>query len=140
LRGSLQFGGIYASTLRNEGTGILPAIDEALRIGREAHIPVENLAFQSGGKTKLGTHAEAIAKVNALERRGSTSRRTLTLTLPWFYDSSAFIPAVGPRRGTPSSSERLKDPQCAIRIRKDMLTPSDQWTTNAEIPAQKRSS
>jgi len=25
--------------MRNEGTGILPAIDEAVRIGREAHIP-----------------------------------------------------------------------------------------------------
>jgi len=34
-----KFGGIYATHMRNEGTGILPAIDEALRIGREAHSP-----------------------------------------------------------------------------------------------------
>src|SRR5438067_4345092 len=36
-----RFGGIYATHMRNEGTGILSAIDEALRIGREARIPVE---------------------------------------------------------------------------------------------------
>src|SRR2546430_10942496 len=36
-----KFGGIYATHMRNEGTGILPAIDAALRIGREGHIPAE---------------------------------------------------------------------------------------------------
>src|SRR5881398_2785179 len=35
-----KFGGIYATHMRNESDSILTAIDEALRIGREAHIPV----------------------------------------------------------------------------------------------------
>src|SRR5438270_6204317 len=34
-------GGIYSTHMRNESDSILKAIDEALRIGREAHIPVE---------------------------------------------------------------------------------------------------
>src|SRR2546427_2963786 len=36
-----KFGGIYATHMRNESDAVLTAIDEALRIGREAHIPVE---------------------------------------------------------------------------------------------------
>src|SRR6185503_10486536 len=36
-----KFGGIYASHIRNEGDTIIPALDEAFRIGREAKIPVE---------------------------------------------------------------------------------------------------
>ncbi len=36
-----KFGGIYATHMRNESDAILPAIDEALRIGREGHLPVE---------------------------------------------------------------------------------------------------
>src|SRR5207302_3894048 len=36
-----RFGGTYASHIRDEGNGILPALDEAFRIGREAGIPVE---------------------------------------------------------------------------------------------------
>ena len=33
-------GGIYATHMRDESNSVLDAIDEALRIGREAHIPV----------------------------------------------------------------------------------------------------
>src|SRR5436190_4864047 len=35
-----KFGGTYASHIRNEGDSIIPALDEAFRIGREANIPV----------------------------------------------------------------------------------------------------
>ncbi|PYU85850.1 MAG: dihydroorotase, partial [Acidobacteria bacterium] len=49
-----KFGGIYATHMRNEGTGILAAIDEALRIGREAHIPVEIWHLKVGGKPSWG--------------------------------------------------------------------------------------
>src|SRR5271156_6470010 len=37
-----KFGGIYSTHMRNEGDSVLEAIDEALRIGREARVPVEN--------------------------------------------------------------------------------------------------
>src|ERR1039457_2719476 len=36
-----KFGGVYASHIRDEGNGIIGALDEAFRIGREAKIPVE---------------------------------------------------------------------------------------------------
>jgi len=42
-----KFGGIYATHMRNEGSSVLEAIDEAVRIGREAHIPVEIWHFRS---------------------------------------------------------------------------------------------
>src|ERR1700726_1554787 len=46
-------GGIYASHMRNEGDSVLEAIDEALRIGREAHVPVEIWHIKVAGKKKL---------------------------------------------------------------------------------------
>src|SRR6185437_14411018 len=36
-----QYGGIYATHMRNEGDGEMEALAETARIGREAHIPVE---------------------------------------------------------------------------------------------------
>jgi N-acyl-D-amino-acid deacylase len=36
-----KFGGIYSTHMRNESDSVLESIDEALRIGREAHVPVE---------------------------------------------------------------------------------------------------
>jgi N-acyl-D-amino-acid deacylase len=36
-----RHGGVYATHMRSEGNAILAALDEAIRIGREARIPVE---------------------------------------------------------------------------------------------------
>src|ERR1035437_3948024 len=41
-----KFGGIYATHMRNESDSVLEAFDEAVRIGREAHIPVEIWHFK----------------------------------------------------------------------------------------------
>src|SRR6202022_4439224 len=60
-----KFGGIYATHMRNEGTGILPAIDEALRIGREAHIPVEIWPLKVGGKPSWGHLPKVVEKINS---------------------------------------------------------------------------
>ena len=128
-------GGIYATHMRNEGTGILPALDEALRIGREAHIPVEIWHFKVGGKPSWGRMPEAIAKVNAARAEGlDVSADTYAYTA-WFNDLSAFIPAWAHDGGNAKLIERLKDPEMRKRIRKDMLTPSDQWDNEwQEIP------
>jgi N-acyl-D-amino-acid deacylase len=130
-----KFGGIYATHMRNEGTGILAAIDEAVRIGREAHIPVEIWHFKVGGKPSWGHMPEAIAKVNAARAEGlDVSADTYAYTA-WFNDFSAFIPAWAHDGGNAKLIERLKDPSTRERIRKDMLTPSDQWDNEwQEIP------
>src|SRR5712691_2981882 len=130
-----KFGGIYATHMRNEGTGILAAIDEAVRIGREAHIPVEIWHFKVGGKPSWGHMSEAITKVNAARAEGlDVSADTYAYTA-WFNDFSAFIPAWTHDGGNTKLIERLKDSATRERIRKDMLTPSDQWDNEwQEIP------
>src|SRR5438128_289304 len=45
-----KFGGIYSTHMRNESSSVLEAIDEALRIGREAHVPVEIWHLKVAGK------------------------------------------------------------------------------------------
>src|SRR5437016_3911779 len=49
-----KFGGIYATHMRNESDSVLSAIDEALRIGREAHLPVEIWHIKVAGKKHWG--------------------------------------------------------------------------------------
>lgn len=39
-------GGLYTSHLRDEADGLVAAVDEAIRIGREAHLPVHILHFK----------------------------------------------------------------------------------------------
>jgi dihydroorotase/N-acyl-D-amino-acid deacylase len=130
-----KFGGIYATHMRNEGTGILPAIEEALRIGREAHIPVEIWHLKTGGKPSWGRMPEVVTKINAARAQGiDVSANTYAYTA-WFNDFSAFIPAWAHDGGNAKLIERLRDPAMRDRIRKDMLTPSDQWDNEwQEIP------
>src|SRR5271163_1370133 len=63
-------GGIYATHMRNESDTVLSAIDEALRIGRGAHIPVEIWHIKVAGKENWGRMPEVVAKINAARAEG----------------------------------------------------------------------
>ncbi len=130
-----RFGGIYATHIRNEGTGILAAIEEALRIGREARIPVEIWHLKVGGKPSWGHMPEVVAKINAARAQGLDVTADTYAYTAWFNDFSAFIPAWAHDGGNAKLIERLKDPVTRARIRTDMLTPSDKWDNEwQEIP------
>lgn len=130
-----KFGGIYATHMRNEGSALLPAIDEAVRIGREAHIPVEIWHFKVAGKPNWGRISEAIAKINAARAEGIDVTADTYAYTAWFNDFSAFIPPWAHDGGNAKLIERLKDPATRARIRKDMVTPSTQWDNEwQEIP------
>ena len=131
-----KFGGIYATHMRDESNSVLVAIDEALRIGQEAHIPVEIWHIKVAGKQNWGRMPEVVAKVNAARAQGiDVSANTYAYTA-WFNDLSAFIPQWAHDGGSAKLVERLKDPAMRARMRKDMETPSTEWDNEwLEIPS-----
>ena len=118
-----KFGGIYATHMRNEGDSVLQAIDEALRIGREAHIPVEIWHIKVAGKNNWGRMPQVVAKISAARAAGDDVTADTYAYTAWYNDFSAFIPPWAHDGGTAKLVERLKDPVTRARIRKDMLTP-----------------
>ncbi|MGO9128044.1 MAG: N-acyl-D-amino-acid deacylase family protein [Terriglobales bacterium] len=130
-----KLGGIYATHMRNESDAELPAIDEALRIGREAHIPVEIWHIKVAGKENWGRMPEVVAKINAARAQGiDVSANTYAYTAG-FNNLSAFIPQWAHDGGDAKLVERLKDPAARARMRKDMETPSTEWDNEwQEIP------
>src|SRR6202041_1343055 len=66
-----KFGGIYSTHMRNESDTVLESIDEALRIGREAHIPVEIWHLKVAGKNNWGRMPQVIAKIDQARAQGS---------------------------------------------------------------------
>jgi dihydroorotase/N-acyl-D-amino-acid deacylase len=130
-----KFGGIYSTHMRNESDTVLEAIDEALRIGREAHVPVEIWHIKVAGKNNWGRMPEVVAKINAARAAGADVTADTYAYTAWFNDFSAFIPAWAHDGGTAKLVERLKDPATRERIRKDMLTRSGDWDNEwQEIP------
>jgi N-acyl-D-amino-acid deacylase len=122
-----KFGGIYATHMRNESDAILPAIDEALRIGREGHLPVEIWHIKVAGKANWGRMPEVVAKINAARGQGMDVTADTYGYTAWFNDFSAFVPPWAHDGGNPKLIERLKDPTMRARMRKDMMTPSSDW-------------
>ena len=130
-----KFGGIYATHMRNEGDAVLTAIDETLRIGREAHIPVEIWHIKVAGKNNWGHMPDVVAKINSARSHGMDITADTYAYTAWFNSMSAFIPPWAHDGGDAKLIDRLKDPATRARIRKDMLTPSKEWDNEwQEIP------
>jgi N-acyl-D-amino-acid deacylase len=122
-----NFGGIYATHMRNESDSVLESIDEAVRIGREARIPVEIWHFKVAGKANFGRMPELVARVNKARAEGVDVEADTYAYTAWFNSMSAFVPAWAHDGGDAKLIERLKDPAARARIRKDMETPSKDW-------------
>src|SRR3989440_4294720 len=114
-------GGIYATHMRDESDSVLEAIDEALRIGREAHIPVEIWHIKVAGKKNWGRMPEVVAKINAARAAGADVSADTYAYTAWYNSFSAFIPPWAHDGGDLKLVERLKDPATRARIRKELL-------------------
>src|SRR6185436_8726592 len=106
-----KYGGIYATHMRSEAGTVLEALDEAIRIGREANIPVEIWHVKAAGRRNWGRMKEIVAKIEAA-RRGGVDITADTYAYPAWYNSlSAFIPPWAHDGGDNALVARLKDPK-----------------------------
>lgn len=130
-----KVGGIYATHMRNESDTVIEAIDEALRIGREAHIPVEIWHLKVAGKNNWGRMPEVVAKISQARAQGADISANTYAYPAWFNSMSAFVPPWAHDGGDAKLVERLRDPVIRARIRKDLETPSKDWDNEwQEIP------
>ncbi len=122
-----KMGGIYATHMRSEGDAIIPALDEAIRIGREGRIPVEIWHLKAAGKPNWGRMPEIIAHIEKARAAGVDIAADTYAYPAWFNTFSAFIPPWAHDGGDAKLIERLKDPAARARIRREMLEPSTAW-------------
>lgn len=65
-----RFGGIYISHVRDEADKTFAAFNEAIRIGKEGHLPVQISHIKLGSVAVWGKAGAAVALINAARRRG----------------------------------------------------------------------
>ena len=134
-RQAAQFGGIYATHMRSEGDGMLAALDEALRIGREAGIPVEIWHLKTAGRRNWGRMPEIVSRIEAARAGGTDVTADTYAYTAWYNDLSAFIPPWAHDGGNARLVARLRDPALRARIRKELLSASSDWDNEwEEIP------
>jgi N-acyl-D-amino-acid deacylase len=122
-----QYGGIYTSHIRNEGGGVMKAVDEAIAIGEGARLPVHILHIKVAGENNWGRMKELIDHIQAARDRGIeisadqypyiASATGLSTRLPeWTLDG-----------GIPKLVERLGDSAARTRILDEMRKTPYNW-------------
>ena len=130
-----KFGGVYATHMRSEGNDVLGALDEAIRIGREAPIPVEIWHIKAAGKPNWGRMPQIVAKIDSARASGVDITADTYAYPAWFNSMSAFVPPWAHDGGDKALIARLKDPAMRARMRKDMESNDGTWDNEwQEIP------
>lgn len=122
-----RYGGIYSTHMRSEQNGIMQALDETIRIGRDAHVPVEIWHLKTAGQSQWGKMKEVVAKIENARASGVDVTADTYAYTAWFNSFSAFVPPWAHDGGDAKLIERMKDPVTRARIRKDMTTQSTEW-------------
>jgi N-acyl-D-amino-acid deacylase len=122
-----QYGGLYASHMRSEGQSEMSAVDEAMRIGREAHLPVEIFHLKVSGKTRRGGMKDVVAKIQAARDSGLDIAADM---YPYVAGGTALASALPPWMADGGMSQllqRLRDPATRKRIVADMSEDHSDW-------------
>jgi N-acyl-D-amino-acid deacylase len=69
-RVTAPYGGIYISHVRDEAQRTFPSFEEALRIGREAKVPVQISHIKMGSKSVWGRAGDAVRLIEAARAAG----------------------------------------------------------------------
>jgi dihydroorotase/N-acyl-D-amino-acid deacylase len=126
-REAAALGGVYATHMRSEGADIDAALDETIRIGREARIPVEIWHIKVAGKPSWGRMPKVVARIDAARKSGVDIAADTYAYPAWFNSMSAFVPPWAHDGGSARLVERLQDPALRRRIRREMLEPKGNW-------------
>ncbi|MDA1164753.1 MAG: amidohydrolase family protein, partial [Planctomycetota bacterium] len=119
-----RHGGIYASHIRGEGTGLLTSVEEALQIGREASLPVHISHFKSSGRDAWGLVRQAAANIAEARRAGQPVTAD---QYPYIASSTSLaatlLPSWAREGGQDELVKRLDSDESGPRLR-DILTES----------------
>jgi N-acyl-D-amino-acid deacylase len=122
-----QYGGIYASHMRSEGQAEIQALDEAIEIGREAHLPVEIFHLKVSGKSRWGSMPKVVAKIQAARDSGLNMAASM---YPYLAGATALASCLPPwvaDGGTDKLLARLRDPAVRRRIKLEMAADHPGW-------------
>ncbi|HLF82874.1 MAG TPA: D-aminoacylase [Blastocatellia bacterium] len=122
-----RYGGVYATHMRNESNSIMPALDEAIRIGTEANIPVEIFHLKMAGKPNWGKMREVIARIEGARARGLDITADQYPYVAGATSLGANIPPWAHEGGTAKFVERLRDPATREKLKQEMRAPSSNW-------------
>jgi N-acyl-D-amino-acid deacylase len=121
---------IYASHMRSEGSGLIDAVRETIRIGREAGVKIQVSHIKTAGQQNWGKAGEVVSLLTEAIRSGvevTCDRYPYTASST---DLDAVLPAWAYAGGNEEELRRLRDEkerQNIARELKEQASPAGYW-------------
>jgi N-acyl-D-amino-acid deacylase len=116
-----QYGGVYATHMRNEGLAVEDSIREALEVGAQSGCPVEISHFKISSKKRWGASTASIKLVTDARARG----QQVTVDQYLYPAASTGIGILFPSSlfegGNDKAKERIADPETRARVVREVL-------------------
>jgi N-acyl-D-amino-acid deacylase len=122
-----EFGGIYASHMRNEGKGIFEALDELITIAREADIPAEIYHLKISYPPFWDRFDDVLEVIEEARRSGLTIIADMYPYPAGSTGLDAIMPPWVKEGGIDQWIARMQDPDTRARLVKAMQENPDDW-------------
>jgi len=122
-----RYRGKYISHMRSEGNRLLEAVDELIRISREARIPAEIYHLKAAGQSNWAKMDRAIAAIDGARRDGLKITADMYTYPAGATGLDASMPPWVLDGGYDAAYKRLADAETRKKIAEAIRTPSDDW-------------
>jgi N-acyl-D-amino-acid deacylase len=122
-----QYKGKYISHLRSEGGRLTEAVEELIRISREAGLPAEIYHLKAAGEKNWPKMDRVIEMVEAARREGLKVTADMYTYTAGATGLNASLPPSALSGGYEALFKRLADPAERAKIKEAMMTPTDDW-------------
>src|SRR5215510_3051544 len=122
-----KYKGKYTAHIRSEANQLVEAVQETIRIGREAGLPVEIYHLKASGQSNWPKMDQVIAIIEKARRRGLKITADMYMypaggtgldasMPPWVFDG-----------GPEAAYKRMQDPDTRKKIADAIRTPTNEW-------------
>jgi len=122
-----RYQGKYISHMRSEGNQLFEALDELLRIAREANIPAEVYHIKASGEKNWSKEDELLARIERAQKDGLNVRANMYTYTAAGTGLDACLPPWTENGGYPALFKRLRDPATREKIKTEVKIDSDKW-------------
>jgi N-acyl-D-amino-acid deacylase len=122
-----KYKGKYISHVRSEGNQLVEAIEELIRISREAGLPAEIYHIKAAGEKNWPKMDRVLEKVEAARKEGLKITANMYVYPAGGTGLDASLPPWTLDGGYEALWKRLEDPATRKKIAEEVRTPSDAW-------------
>jgi N-acyl-D-amino-acid deacylase len=122
-----QYNGMYIAHMRSEGNSIYAAVDETIRIAREANLPAEIYHLKFSGKDNWNKIDSVIAMIDQANKEGLKITADMYTYTAGATGLDAAMPPWLQEGGINEWIKRMKDPAMRNKALQEMRTPTDKW-------------